>query len=246
MSGRPMALVDLHSHVLWALDDGCQTPEETLAAARLLVDLGWRESAPTPHAHPLFPSRDPAACAARLAEAQALLDLEKIPLKLHSGAENPLDGEYLERLAVEARRGLGVTGKWALVELPFRANVPAMPDLLFHLARRSVRPLLAHPERCAEFDRPGRAAEAVRLGAALQLNLGALSGIYGRHVRKLAESLLDDRLYAVAATDLHHPDGAEEWLPEGLDLLEERAGAEEVERLCAANPRRILAGEDVA
>lgn len=241
-----MAFVDLHSHVLWALDDGCQTPEETLAAARLLVDLGWRDSAPTPHAHPLFPSRDPAQCAVRLAEAQALLDREGIPLKLHSGAENQLDADYLGRLEPEARRGLGATGRWALVELPFRDSVPAMPDLLFHLARRAVRPVLAHPERCVEFDRPGRAAEAVRLGAALQLNLGALAGVYGRHVRKLAEGFLDERLYAVAATDLHHPAGAEEWLPDALDILEARVGGAEVDRLCSANPRRVLAGEDLA
>jgi len=241
-----MPFVDLHSHVLWALDDGCQTPEETLAAARLLVGLGWREAAPTPHAHALFASGDPTACAARLAEAQTLLDREGIPLKLHSGAENPLDADYLGRLSLEGRRGLGPTARWALVELPFRDGVPAMPDLLFHLARRTVRPLLAHPERCAEFDRPGRADEAVRLGAALQLNLGALAGLYGRRVRKQAEAFIDAGLYAVAATDLHHPDGAEEWLPESLGLLEERVGPAEVDRLCSTNPRRILAGEDVA
>lgn len=240
-----MAFCDLHSHLLWAIDDGCQSPEETLAAARLLVDLGWRDAAPTPHAHPLFPSGNPAVCAARLVEAQALLDAQGIPLKLHSGAENPLDADYLGRLGVEERRGLGPTARWALVELPFRGNVPAMPELLFHLARKKVRPLLAHPERCAEFDKAGRAAEAVRLGAALQLNLGALAGIYGRHVRKQAESFLDDGLYAVAATDLHHPEGAEEWLPEALDVLEERAGGEVVERLCSANPRKVLAGEEL-
>jgi protein-tyrosine phosphatase len=240
-----MAFVDLHSHLLWALDDGCQTPEETLAAARLLVSLGWRDSAPTPHAHPMFPSRDASACAARMAEAQALLDSEKIPLKLHSGSENVLDAQYLERLGVEERRGLGATSRWALVELPFRGTVPALPDLLFHLARRTVKPLLAHPERCAEFERPGRAAEAVRLGAALQLNLGSLAGVYGRDVRKRAEKFLEEGLYAVAATDLHHPEGADEWLAEALEALDRRAGAEEVERLCAINPRRILAGEEI-
>jgi protein-tyrosine phosphatase len=242
-----MAFVDLHSHLLWALDDGCQTPEETLAAARLLVDLGWRDSAPTPHAHPLFPSRDASACAARLAEAQALLDREGVPLKLHAGgAENTLDAGYLERLAPEQRRGLGATGRWTLVELPFRAPVPALPELLFHLARHSVRPLIAHPERCVEFEKPGRAEEAVRLGAALQLNLGALVGIYGRGVRKQAERFIDAGLYSVAATDLHHPEGAEEWLPEALDALDAYAGGAAVDRLCDVNPRRVLAGEEIA
>jgi protein-tyrosine phosphatase len=240
-----MAFVDLHSHLLWALDDGCQTPDETLAAARLLVSLGWRESAPTPHVHPMFPSRDASVCAERLAETQALLDAEGIPLQLHVGAENVLDAEYLGRLAVDERRGLGTTGRWALVELPFRASVAALPDLLFRLARRAVKPLLAHPERCAEFERPGRAAEAVRLGAALQLNLGSLAGLYGRDVRKLAEEFLDERLYADAATDLHHPEGADEWLADALEALDQRAGAAEVERLCDTNPRRILAGEEI-
>ncbi|HSN14541.1 MAG TPA: CpsB/CapC family capsule biosynthesis tyrosine phosphatase [Anaeromyxobacteraceae bacterium] len=242
-----MAFLDLHSHLLWALDDGCQTPEETLAAARLLVELGWRDSSPTPHAHPLFPSRDPAACVARLQEAQALFDREGVPLRLHAGAaENPLDEGYLDRLAPEQRRGLGPTGRWTLVELPFRSAVPALPELLFHLARRAVRPLLAHPERCVEFDKAGRAEEAARLGAAFQLNLGALVGVYGRGVRKQAERLLDAGLYAVAATDLHHPDGAEEWLPEALVALEKRAGSAAVDRLCGDNPRRILAGEELA
>lgn len=241
-----MGFVDLHSHILWGLDDGCQTPEETLEAARLLTELGWREAAPTPHAHAIFPSGDAAVCGARLTEAQILLRLEGIPLTLHAGAENVLDEAYLARLAGDDRRGLGASGRFTLVELPFRGSVPGLPDLLFHLARKGVRPLLAHPERCAEFDRPGRAEEAVRLGAALQLNLGALAGVYGRQVRKQAERFLDDRLYAVAATDLHHPDGAEEWLPEAIEALEERAGGAELERLCAANPRRVLAGEELA
>jgi protein-tyrosine phosphatase len=240
-----MAFVDLHSHLLWAIDDGCQSPEETVAAARLLVSLGWRDSAPTPHVHATFPSFDPAVCAARLAEAQARLDAEGIPLRLHSGAENVLDADYLSRLGVPERRGLGASGRWALVELPFRGDVPALPELLFHLARKGVKPLIAHPERCAEFEKPGRAEEAVRLGAVLQLNLGSLTGLYGRDVRKRAEKFLAGRIYGVAATDLHHPDGADEWLSDGLDALDRRAGTAEVERLCSTNPALILSGGEI-
>jgi protein-tyrosine phosphatase len=241
-----MDFVDLHSHVLWGLDDGCETREETLAAGRLLVSLGFRESAPTPHVHPMFPSHDGGACAARLAEAQALFDGEGVAIRLHAGAENVLDGDYLARLGAAERRGLGAAARWTLVELPFRGMVPAMGDLLFHLARKGVRPLLAHPERCDEFERPGRASDSVRLGAALQANIGSFAGVYGRDVRKRAEQFLEEGLYAVAATDLHHPDGADEWLAEGLEVIERRVGAAGLARLCADNPRRILAGEEVS
>ena len=107
-------------------------------------------------------------------------------------------------------------------------------------------PLFAHPERCQEFERPGRAAEIVRLGASLQLNVGALCGVYGKTSRRLSERFLDEGLYAVAATDLHRADGAHEWLDEALAALEKRAGTAGLERLMAENPRRILAGEELA
>jgi len=240
-----MGYVDLHCHLLWALDDGCETPEETLAASRLLVALGFTDAAPSPHAVAGFPSGDEALASARRAEASELLAREGIPLALHASAENRLDEEFLERAEGEGRRGIGVSGRWALVEVPFNHAVPTLPDLVFRLRRLGVFPLFAHPERCLEFERPGRAEEVVRLGGALQLNVGALAGVYGRSARKCAEGLLSEGLYAVASTDLHRPDGAHDWLDEALAALEKRAGTAALDRLLGENPRRILAGEEL-
>ncbi len=240
-----MGFVDLHCHLLWDIDDGCETPEESLAAARLLVELGFSDAAPSPHAVQGLPSGDPVRAEARRADAEALFRKEGVPLTLHRNAENRLDDAFLARADGEGRRGVGVSQRWVLLEVPFDGAVPALPDLVFRLRRKGILPLFAHPERCAEFERPGRAAEVVRLGAALQLNVGALAGVYGKGSRKTAERLLDEGLYAVAATDLHRPDGAYEWLGEALAALEKRAGNDVLDRLLATNPHRILAGEDV-
>jgi protein-tyrosine phosphatase len=240
-----MGLVDLHCHLLWAVDDGCETPEETLAAARLLVGLGFTDAAPSPHAALGLPSGDPARCGARLAEATELLRTQGVPLALHSNAENRLDSDFLARADGQGRRGIGASQRWVLLEVPFEGVVPALPELVFTLRRKGILPLFAHPERGAEFDRPGRAEEVVRLGGALQLNVGALAGLYGKGARRGAERLLDEGLYAVAATDLHHAEGAHEWLDEALGILEQRAGVAALERLFAENPRRILAGQEL-
>jgi protein-tyrosine phosphatase len=241
-----MGFVDLHNHLLWGLDDGCETPADTLSAARLLVALGWSDLAPSPHAHPDFPSDDPALAEARRTEAAELLAREDVPLALHANAENKLDEKFLARAGGPGRRGIGGEQRWVLVEAPFVAALPALPDLLFRLRRMGVSPLLAHPERCAEFERRGRAEEAVRLGGALQLNLGALAGVYGHAARRQAERFVSEGLYAVAATDLHQPDGAQEWLEISLEALERRAGPAALERLLVSNPRRILAGLEIA
>lgn len=242
-----MGFVDLHVHVLWGVDDGCETPEETLDAARLLASLGWDELAPSPHAVPELPSHDPAACEARRAEAAALLAREGVALTLHANAENRLDEAFMARAEDPAgRRGIGPSARWVLVEAPFQQALPALPELVFRLRRKGISPLLAHPERCLEFERPGRAAEVVRLGGAHQLDLGALAGVYGRAARKQAERFLGEGLYAVAASDLHRPEKARRWLEAGLRALEKRAGGDGLRALCAENPRRILRGEELA
>ncbi|MGC3999032.1 MAG: protein tyrosine phosphatase [Anaeromyxobacter sp.] len=241
-----MGFVDLHDHVLWGIDDGCESPAQSLEAIRLLRSLGWTELAPSPHAVAELPSGDPAVAEARRADLAALLQAEGIALALHTNAENKLDDAFLARAESPAtRRGIGPTGRWVLVEAPFQAHLPALPELVFRMRRKGMLPLFAHPERCLEFERPGRAEEVVRLGGALQLNVGALAGLYGRTARKLAERFVAQGLYSVGATDLHRPEGAQRWLTEGLELLEKRGGRGAVQRLCADNPRRIVAGEEL-
>jgi protein-tyrosine phosphatase len=120
--------------------------------------------------------------------------------------------------------------------------VPSLLDLIFRMKLKGITPLFAHPERCLEFERPGRAAEAVHGGAALQLDVGALIGRYGRMAKRLASELLEADLYAVAATDLHSPMGAGAWLGRALDELRSRVEDSGFRVLFQTNPQKILAG----
>ncbi|MBI5071250.1 MAG: protein tyrosine phosphatase [Deltaproteobacteria bacterium] len=238
-----MDLVDIHCHMLWGLDDGCRTPEETVEAARALASLGYTDVAPSPHAQARYAGGDAAASARRLAQARERIAEAGITLRLHGGAENPLDRRYLSLLAAGTPRGLGETQRYALVELPFIDAVPDMVAMLGQILAAGIRPIVAHPERCLEFDQPGRAAEAVRAGAALQLNLGSLTGRHGQLAYELSERFLTEGLYSVAGTDLHGPLEAADWIDEALTALEKRSGAQALRRLCSENPRRALAGD---
>ncbi len=235
--------VDLHCHLLPGVDDGARTPDDALEMARALVDLGFSAVAPSPHARPEFASAD--VCAERRASLEERLAAAAIPLRLYSNAEHALilDG-FLEALGTPATRAIN-GGRYVLVEAPYRAPVPTLPDLVFRMVRRGVTPLFAHPERCQEFERPGRAAEVVRLGGRLQLDLGALINRYGPVARRLARDFLDEGLYAVAATDLHAPVDARVWVKKALAELEARAGRQEVQTLLLDNPQRVVRGEPV-
>jgi protein-tyrosine phosphatase len=233
--------VDLHCHLLPEVDDGAKSLAESLAMARVLVEVGFEAVAPSPHAW--IDSPGPETIRERRDALQEVLDREGIPLRLHPNAENPLDDELFTRLARGDARTLGA-GRFILVEAPFDGPLPSVLDLIFRLKVKGLTPLFAHPERCHEFaTNPKRAREAVDAGALLQLELGSPLGRYGPAARKVAERLLAQDLYAVAASDLHGPVGAERWIPQAIDTLHERVGAEKARSLLSVNPGRLLRGE---
>jgi protein-tyrosine phosphatase len=236
--------VDLHLHLLPGVDDGCQTLDDSLSMARQLVALGFVAAAPSPHNRPEYAPRDVAV--AKLAELEAALANEGLALALHRNAENFfLDETLLSALGTPAARPVGAAGKYLLVEAPYQTPLPVLPDLIFRMKLKGITPLVAHPERCVEFERKGRAAEIVRSGALLQLDVGALVGRYGRTAQKLARAFLDDGLYAIGATDLHSPVKAREWVGDSLAALEKAVGGAKLDELMAKNPAAILRGQPV-
>ena len=233
---------DLHCHLLWGIDDGAKTPEESLEMARTLVKLGFDAVAPSPHARPEYPAAGPVA--ERRDELQALLDRERVALKLHSGAEHLFDENFMQRAITPERRSIN-DKRYVLVEAPYVGSIPGLADLIFKLKLKGITAVIAHPERCAQFETKGQAQEASRVGAVLQLDIGALTGRYGKTARKLALQFLAQGLYGIGATDLHSAVGAEDWVGRSLHELEREVGKQGVASMMDRNPHRILAGEEL-
>ncbi|MBK7863219.1 MAG: protein tyrosine phosphatase [Archangiaceae bacterium] len=231
-----MGFVDLHLHLLPQIDDGARSMEDALQMARVLVANGFTAAAPSPHNRSEYAPRE--VCLQRLDEVRAALRAASISLELHVNSEN----QFVDEKLFESARPLA-GGPYALIEAPYTTPLPVLPDVIFRLKLKGVTPLIAHPERCLEFERKGRAAEAVRGGALLQLDIAALVGRYGPQAKKLARTFLDQGLYAVAASDMHSPVGADKWLAESIAALEKAVGAPAVQALLATTPAALLRGE---
>jgi protein-tyrosine phosphatase len=228
-----MGYTDLHLHLLPQIDDGARSMDDTLAMARVLTSLGFTQAAPSPHNRVEYAPREVAV--ARLDEVRAALKAAGIALELAVNSEN----QFVDEKLFESGRPLNAQAVM-LIEAPYTTPLHVLPDMIFRLKLKGITPLIAHPERCLEFERKGRAAEAVNLGAWLQLDIGALVGRYGPMAKKLARQWLDEGLYAVAASDLHSPVGAEKWLGESVKALEKAVGAGGLKTLLETNPAALL------
>ena len=229
---------DLHLHLIPAVDDGCRTLDDSLAMARALVAMGFVRAAPSPHNRPEYASA--AVALIRLEELKVALTEHAIGLELFVNAEHFfLDEELIRGLATARKLG----GQTMLIEAPYTSALPMLPEIIFRMKVKGVTPLIAHPERCHEFKKKGSAAAAVNAGALLQLDIGAITGRYGKPAQKLAKSFLDQGLYAIAASDLHSPVGAEDWVGEAIAALGKGWGKDALRKLLADNPAALLRGE---
>ena len=234
-----MGFVDLHSHVLYGLDDGA--PDEPTALAMLdgLAALGVSEQCLTPHqkASQYLPDWD------RI--EGTLVDLQRVRKPHHPtlrlGAENMWDDVFYQRAHEDKIPGYRDTRAF-LVEIPPPLVPPGMVDQLFRFRMAGKVPVLAHPERYhALWDNDDFARE-LRRNCAFVIDLGAIGGFHGRREKKQARHLLEKGMAAAVATDAHQL-GDLQQAAEGLRWIEKHLGHAAVVRLFDHAPRAILAGE---
>ncbi len=237
---RRRGRIDIHSHLLPGIDDGCVTLDETLAAVRLLLEAGFCGSICTPHIWPeRFPQNTPQHVAAwtRRLQSQvreAGLDYDLWPggeLRLSEGAVAWMGEHGVPTLA--ASRCV-LTDHWE----------DSWPDwidgTLAWLLQEGYQPILAHPERVPPSETlDARLRKLADMGVWMQGNLRSMTGEDGYHADRRVRELLKEQRYAFMAMDVHGP----LCLPgrlDGIKFIEEEFGRDLVDRLTIDAPRESI------
>lgn len=231
--------IDVHSHLLPGIDDGCRTLDESLACARVLVSEGYTHSFCTPHIWPNLPQNSIANIAANVRRLQTALDDNQIPLELIPGGEINLRPDTMQTAEAElvtyaSHRRFILMDMWA-DRMPdfFEPSVRWMQSL-------GLKVVLAHPERMRAVQlEPDLADYFDDLGLLLQGNLQCLADPPRTATRQVADMYLADGRYFMLGSDLHNLETLDHRI-RGLHRAIEAVGEEAVEQLTATNPRQLL------
>ena len=192
--------VDIHSHILPGIDDGSPDVETSVRFVKSLTELGFEQLIATPHIlKELYPNTSESINKARR-DLQTALDKVNISTKLGAGAEYMIDQDFdlNENLCTLDQKHL-------LIEMSYLSESPGISQTIFDVEIKGFKPVLAHPERYTfYFKDKSRLKRFKEKGCLLQLNLLSVLGYYGRDVKQLAKSLLKEKMYDLAGTDLHH------------------------------------------
>lgn len=239
-------MIDIHCHILPGVDDGAADMEESVAMARIAVDCGVTDLAATPHFHGVDEEmKELARFQRRLRRLEEVLADQKIPLRLHPGAEILCMPETVQ-LAREGKLPTLGDSNYVLCEFYFDAPYGYMDRILSGIAAAGYRIVVAHPERYEAIMMDPRGAERwFRRGYVIQMNKASALGAFGGMVQRSARWLLDRGYVHLIASDAHSSRRRTTDLSLLRDWLLERYPGAYVEILLEKNPARILRNQDM-
>lgn len=224
-------MIDLHSHLLPAVDDGSRSVEQSCTVLRRMAELGVTDICLTPHVRASRADVSPPLVHdAAFAQLRARAPAEP---RLHRGAEVMLDHPLKAGAEQMRRLTLGGT-RYLLVEFSPLVAYDTVMRALRNVLESGLTPIVAHPERyrCCS----AAAVMAWReLGARMQVDATTLVGDRTRATR--ARALVAQGLADIVAGDNH---GDDRTIATAHRALMEQGGSEQATLLATDNPAAIL------
>ena len=141
-------MIDIHSHILFGVDDGAGNAEDSLIMAETAAENGVKQMIMTPHCCEAdgFANFNTAELLTRFDSMRAMMKENERPLKLYNGMEvfsTPRLGEQIDEGKLLTLAG----SKYLLIEFAFGETDEFMERSLQTVFERGLIPVIAHPER---------------------------------------------------------------------------------------------------
>ena len=188
--------VDIHSHLIPGIDDGVKTLDESVFILRQFEALGFKKIITSPHVMAdgykntneiILQGRD---------DVRNALKANSIDIEFDATGEYNIDEAMYER--IEKRAMLPFGKNFIMVEMPFLAKPAIMGDIMYKLQTSGYNVILAHPERYSYFhENDFNTYYSLKdRNLFFQINIGSISGIYGKAAKFTAEKMIDDLSFA--------------------------------------------------
>ena len=234
-------MIDVHNHLLFGIDDGSKSLEDSVLIIRKLREIGITDIILTPHF-----ITDSSYVSTRennlilMEKLKNALDENNINVNLYLGNEIYIDRE-IEKLIYEKKISKLNNTNYLLIELPMSGEWEGYQDVFMDLINDGYNVVLAHPERYnsfqADFD---KIYELEEIGVLFQCNIGSVIGNYGRAAKKIIKRMLKEDLIYMFGTDIHRDKGDYNFLSDAKKIIRKYTSDEKMNDLLVNNAKKII------
>ncbi|MES2239793.1 MAG: CpsB/CapC family capsule biosynthesis tyrosine phosphatase [Bacteroidota bacterium] len=195
--------IDIHSHLLPAIDDGAKSFADTLRLTQALQSFGVSQFITTPHIIQYVWDNTAEQIIENSKNTVEKLRENQINSPFRAAAEYLMDDQFVKLF--QSQKLLTLKDNYVLVEMSY-INAPfELYAILFDLQLAGYIPVLAHPERYLFYHKNFNEYQKLKkAGCLFQLNLLAVVGYYGDNIAKIAAELLQKGMYDYVGSDVHH------------------------------------------
>jgi protein-tyrosine phosphatase len=232
-------MVDIHCHILPALDDGSDSLETSCAMAEMAIEDGVTHIIATPHANSGY-AFVPELIRQRRNELQACFEGR---LTFATGCDFHLSFENLLEIRHDAERFTLNQKNYLLVEFADYSIPPSLDQALHELKLAGLHPIITHPERNPLIrSQPERLYKWLRQGCYAQVTAQSLAGKFGESAREMAEVWLDAGAVHFLASDAHNLTSRPLRLKDTFHRVAETRGEAIARALLVDNPLSVFEG----
>ena len=232
--------IDLHSHILPALDDGARDMKKTREMLQIAYEEGIREIIATPHFFASQKSASVEQIKETIVRVQEEMEDWGFSIKLYPGNEIYYRSEVAELLE-EGEIATLADSQYVLVEFDPRTEYSYLRDGILKLDSFGYIPILAHTERyeCL-FEKKERLQRVKDHGGLIQVNASSFQrGIFDE-MGKRARYIMKNGFLDFVGTDAHSTGKRSPRIKETASYLYKKLGREKAEEILFKNSRAVI------
>ena len=236
-------MVDIHCHILPALDDGAVEESVAREMAAMAAADGVTHIVATPHSNYRYEFDLEVNRRKRDELQSAVGDKPKLLL----GCDFHLSYENLEDARRRPQRYSINGGPYLLVEFADISIPPNMDQVFFDLQSHKLIPIITHPERNPILsEKPEQIKKWIEGGCLVQVTAGSFLGRFGKRAEHSAWQLLRHDMVHFIASDAHNTTSRPPLLSEARRAIAAERGEPVGLALADVNPLAAINGKPLA
>ena len=235
---------DLHTHILYDIDDGSNSLEESLEILKQASLNGVTDIVLTPHyVKGSKYSADNAQKKKLFNELKKWVDISSININIYLGNE-----VYITEDSLSLSKEISTinNSRYILIELPLNTKYNLIFESLNKLKKKNLIPIIAHPERyMAYYEDYDFFNNLRKIGCLLQGNIGSIYGNYGKKSKKMIIYMLENNMLDFLASDIHQDNNIIYDKDIKRDIFKIVKDKDVVEKLLNTNAEKVLNDIDI-
>ncbi len=196
-------MTDIHTHILYNVDDGSKSIEESINLLKKLKDVGFNNVILTPHyiKGEVYDFNN--EYLDKFNKLKEEININNLDINIYLGNEIFINKYLLDDIKNDNCYTLN-NSNYILFEMPFHTRINNIEDWVKNVISSGCKLILAHPERYTYFQEDYRLIDNLKKeGLLFQANYGSILNYYGKDAGNLLKYMLKKGYIDYFATDIH-------------------------------------------